>query len=230
MGRGGYHDRTEAGRALAAALADRLAGLNDSAAEPPLVLALPRGGVPVAVEVARRLAAPLDVLVVRKLGAPGREELALGAIASDVAGADGEGPIHLNRRIIDSLGVDEQTIRAIASRERDELRRRARAYRGDRPPPEVAARRVVLVDDGLATGATMLAAAEAMRAAGAAFILVAVPVGAPDTVRRLAGDPAVDEVVCPLQPQQFHGVGEWYQRFEQVDDDAVRRRLAEAWA
>lgn len=217
--RGGYIDREDAGHALASALGDRI-GLDR-----PIVLALPRGGAPVAAPVAGALGAPLDVLLVRKLGAPGREELALGAIASG-------GATHLNQEIIDALEIDDATLGAIAQRERAELARRERAYRGDRPPLEVRGRTVVIVDDGLATGATMLAAAEAMRAAGAARIIVAAPVGSPQTVDMLQASPAVDEVVCPLQPAFFAGVGAWYEHFEQVSDDevcaAIGRRGADA--
>lgn len=208
----GYQDRIEAGRALAAALRDRpgLAGA--------IVLALPRGGAPVALPVAAALGSQLDLALVRKLGAPGREELALGAIASG-------GAVHRNERIIDALGIDEATLASIAEREGVELRRRERAYRGDRAPLAVRGRTVVLVDDGLATGATMLAAAEAMRAAGAASIVVAVPVGSAETVAKVARSPAVDEVVCPLQPAGFMGVGQWYESFDQVTDDEVRAAL-----
>ena len=204
-----YEDRTHAGRALAEAVRNRVAR------DGVLVLALPRGGAPVAAPVAAALEAPLDVVVVRKLGAPGREELALGAIASG-------GARHLNHEIIGSLGVDAATIADIAEREEAELRRRERAYRGDRPALDVAGRGIVLVDDGLATGATMLAAAEAIRAAGASSIVVAVPVGAPDSVEKLERSPAVDEVICPMQPAMFMGVGQWYDRFDQVSDDEVR--------
>ncbi|MFG0273768.1 MAG: phosphoribosyltransferase [Phycisphaerales bacterium] len=209
---GRYHDRAEAGRVLAAALRDRsdLAGA--------MVLALPRGGAPVAASVAAALGATLDVALVRKLGAPGREELALGAIASG-------GALHRNERIIGALGVDEATLALVIEREREELRRRERAYRGDRPAFEVQGCTVVLVDDGLATGATMLAAAEAMRAAGAARIVVAVPVGSPEAVDKVASVTAVDEVVCPLQPTGFLGVGQWYDTFGQVTDDEVRAAI-----
>jgi len=207
-----YEDRMRAGRVLADAVEGR------TPSDGVLVLALPRGGAPVAAPVASALGAPLDVVVVRKLGAPGREELALGAIASG-------GARHLNRQIIDTLGVDATTIDEITERERAELERRERAYRGDRAALDVAGRRLVLVDDGLATGATMLAAAEAMRAAGAASIIVAVPVAAPDSVAKLQRSGAIDAVICPLQPPGFMGVGQWYDRFDQVSDDEVRAIL-----
>lgn len=210
--RGGYFDRESAGRALAQAV------MAETALDRPLVLALPRGGVPVAAPVAAALGAPLDALLVRKLGAPGREELALGAIASG-------GAVHLNREIIDALEIDDATLAAIADQERAELARRERLYRGERPALDVRGRAVVIVDDGLATGATMLAAAEAMRSAGASTVVVATPVGSPETVARLASSPAVDRVVCPLQPGGFFGVGQWYERFDQVSDDEVRATM-----
>ena len=210
-----YADRVEAGRVLAdhAAHWRQTPGL--------LVLGLPRGGVPVARELARGLAAPLDLLLVRKLGAPGQEELALGAIASGGARV-------INDGVVKQLGIDEATVERIAERERAELERRERAYRGDRPAPDLHGRTVFLVDDGLATGATMRAAVAAVASRDPERIVVAVPVAPPDTVRRLEGETA--ETICPLTPWSFGGVGGWYERFDQLTDDAVRAELEAAWA
>jgi putative phosphoribosyl transferase len=205
-----FVDRADAGRALAAEV-QRLA------LEPPvLVLGLPRGGLPVAAEVAAALGAPLDVLVVRKVGAPYNPEFALGAIASG-------GIVVRDRRPYGGLGAGGDEFEAAASKARDELERRERAYRAGRPPLELRGRTVVLVDDGLATGATMLAAVRAARAAGAARIVAAAPVGSPEAVDRLQGE--ADEVVIPLVPAGLMSVGEWYDDFTQVDDATVRRLL-----
>jgi len=183
------------------------------------VLALPRGGVPVAYEVARALRAPLDVLVVRKIGAPGHEELALGAIASG-------GVRVLNDETIAALGVDAQTLEAISERESEELRRREIAYRGALPPLDVAGRTVILVDDGLATGASMFAAVVAVRPRNPRSVIVAVPVAPADTCRALAAQ--VDEVVCIATPRPFRGVGAWYADFRQITDEEVREYLQRA--
>ncbi len=182
-----------------------------------VVLALPRGGVPVAFEVARALGAPLDVFVVRKLGFPGHEELAMGAVASG-------GTTVLNRELIDGRGVSDATIDVVIDRERRELERRDTAYRGDRPPPDVAGNTVVLVDDGLATGSTMRAAALAVRERRPARLVVAVPVGAPETCAELHD--VADDVVCALTPQGFDAVGRWYRDFTQTSDDEVSSLLA----
>lgn len=207
-----FDDRRAAGRALAGLLTE-YAGRDDL-----MVLALPRGGVPVAREVARALGAPLDVLVVRKLGAPGREELAMGAIAAGGARV-------LNEAVIRALGVDEQQLRSETERQREELERRERTYRGDRPWPELAGRTLIVVDDGFATGATMKAAVRALRLFEPREILVAVPV-APDTAEaemsRLA-----DRFVAVATPADFVAVGRWYRDFEQTTDDEVRQLLAQ---
>ena len=208
-----FRDRREAGRRLAAQLA--------AYAHRPdvIVLALPRGGVPVGYEVARALDAPLDVFLVRKLGVPGQEELAMGAVATG-------GMRVLNEQVVQGLRIPDYVIAAVAAKEEHELRRRERLYRGDRPPPDVRGRTVILVDDGLATGATMLAAAEALRRQQPARIVVAVPTGSPDTCDALRDH--VDEVVCAVTPEPFHSVGLWYQDFSQTTDDEVRALLADA--
>ncbi|HEX6105544.1 MAG TPA: phosphoribosyltransferase [Gemmatimonadales bacterium] len=205
-----FHDRTEAGQRLAEALAP-LAGAPDL-----LVLALPRGGVTVGAEVARRLGAPLDVILVRKLGVPGHEELAMGAIASG-------GVRILSEDVIDALGISDRDIAAVAAAEEDELERRERAYRGARSPLAVEDRTVILVDDGLATGSTMRAAAAALRSQHPRRLIAAVPVAPAQTCEALRGE--VDEVVCTRTPEPFHSVGEWYENFEQTSDEEVRRLL-----
>jgi predicted phosphoribosyltransferase len=205
-----YRNREEAGRELARALT--------SYRRRPdvLILALPRGGVPVACEIARELGAPLDVFVVRKLGAPGQAELAIGAIASG-------GVRVLNEDVVATLGVGQTDLERVTARELDELRRREAAYRHDRPTPSIAGRVVVLVDDGLATGATMRAAIAALRVQQPARIVVAVPVGARDTVREIGL--LCDELVCPLTPAGFGAVGEWYDDFSETTDEDVRRLI-----
>jgi putative phosphoribosyl transferase len=208
-----FRDRAHAGRLLAARLR-RHAGRPDV-----VVLGLPRGGVPVAAEVAERLRVPLDVFLVRKLGVPGHEELAMGAIATG-------GVRVLNEAVLAAAGVSGEDVAAATAREREELRRRERAYRDDRPPPDLRGRTVVLVDDGLATGATMRAAAAAARRQQAACVIVAVPVAAPDTCRELRAE--ADEVVCLATPEPFYAVGLWYERFAPTTDDEVRRLLARA--
>jgi putative phosphoribosyl transferase len=208
-----FRNRAEAGRALAAQLG-AYAGREDA-----IVLGLPRGGVPVAAEVARELGAPLDVFLVRKLGVPGREELAFGAIASGGARV-------LNRDVVASLGIDSETIEAVAAREQTELERRAEAYRGTAEPPEVRGRTAILVDDGLATGASMRAAVEAVRGLEPERVVVAVPAAAPQTCDELAAD--VDEIVCLLRPEPFFAVGMWYADFSETTDDEVRALLQEA--
>src|SRR5258705_10136213 len=206
-----FRDRREAGRLLAAKLT-AYANRPDV-----IVLALPRGGVPVADEVARALGAPLDVFVVRKLGVPGSEELAMGAVATG-------GVRVLNDQIVDRLGIPDHLVDAVAVREQQELSRRERLYRGGRPPPDVRGRAVILVDDGLATGATMHAAIHALRQQQPARIVVAVPTAAPETCEELRAE--VDEVICAVTPEPFHAVGLWYRDFSQTTDEEVRDLLA----
>ncbi|HXG39733.1 MAG TPA: phosphoribosyltransferase [Candidatus Limnocylindrales bacterium] len=208
---GRFRDRTEAGRRLASVLAPRYAGRDDV-----VVLALPRGGVPVGFEVARALDAPLDVFIVRKLGVPGHEELAMGAIASG-------GVRVLADEVIASVGATEAEIASVAERELRELERRERLYRGSRPAPHLEGKVVILVDDGLATGSTMRAAVAAVRRCNPARIVVAVPTGAPDTCRLLERE--ADEVVCLTTPEPFYAVGLWYERFEPTTDEEVRSLL-----
>jgi erythromycin esterase-like protein/predicted phosphoribosyltransferase len=208
-----FRDRNEAGRLLAKKLT-AYANRPDV-----LVLALPRGGVPVAYEIARALGAPLDVFVVRKLGIPGYEELAMGAVATG-------GVRVLNDQIVQRLGIPKYVIDAVAAREEQELARRERLYRGGRPPPDVRGRTVILVDDGLATGATMRAAVMALRQLQPARIVVAIPTGSPDTCEELRSE--VDEVVCAITPEPFLAVGHWYEDFSQTTDEEVRDLLAQA--
>jgi putative phosphoribosyl transferase len=206
-----YRDRRHAG----AELARRLGHLKD---QDVVVLALPRGGVPVGFEVARALDAPLDVFVVRKLGLPGHPEFAMGAIASG-------GVRVVNDEVVALYRIPERVVDAIASEEQTELERREHAYREGRPPLDARGRTVVLVDDGLATGSTMKAAVEAMRSLGPACIIVAVPVGSPDTCRELA---AVADVICARAPEYFAAVGQWYDDFRQTTDEEVRELLRAA--
>ncbi|HEX5556343.1 MAG TPA: phosphoribosyltransferase family protein [Gaiellales bacterium] len=205
-----YRDRVDAGVRLAESLS-AYANRPDV-----VVLGLPRGGVPVAAQVAWALGAPLDVFCVRKLGVPGDEELAMGAIATG-------GVVVVNDRVVSELGVPEHMLAGVAAAEREELERQERAYRGDRAPAPLAGRTVLVVDDGLATGATMRAAVQAVRAAGPSRVVVAVPVAAAETCQSLAAD--ADEVVCPLAPEDFRSVGGWYEDFSSTSDDEVRRCL-----
>jgi predicted phosphoribosyltransferase len=209
----GFRDRQEAGDLLA----QRLSAYRDLPGV--LVLGIPRGGVPVAAGVARALRAPLDVLVVRKLGVPGWEELAMGAITS------GGAPV-LDKAVLEKLGIDRAAIERVVARERAEVERREREYRGDRRPIDVRDRTVILVDDGLATGSTMRAAVMALRQRGPAAIVVAVPVAPPSTCAALR--PLVDQVVCVLQPSYFTAVGERYLDFTPTSDEEVRALLGEA--
>jgi erythromycin esterase-like protein/adenine/guanine phosphoribosyltransferase-like PRPP-binding protein len=206
-----FRDRREAGRQLAAKLS-AYANRRDL-----LVLAMPRGGVPVAYEIARALGAPLDVFVVRKLGVPGYEELAMGAVATG-------GVRVLNDGVVKQLGIPGHLIEAVAARELQELARRERLYRGGRPPPDVSGRTAILVDDGLATGATMHAAIQALRQQLPARIVVAVPTASPETCEEMRSE--VDDVVCAITPDPFHAVGRWYQDFSQTTDEEVRDLLA----
>jgi predicted phosphoribosyltransferase len=208
-----FPNRIEAGRQLAEKL-DKYAGREDV-----IVLGLPRGGVPVAYEVAKRLRAPLDVFLVRKLGVPGFEELAAGAIASG-------GVRVLNEDVMRAIPHADEVIEAVTAREAAELERREQIYREGRPPPDLRDRIVILVDDGLATGATMRAAVKALRQHGAAKIVVAVPVGPPDTCRELEEE--ADETICLSTPAFFQAVGQYYEDFSQTTDEDVRELLARA--
>jgi putative phosphoribosyl transferase len=208
-----FKDRRDAGRQLAARLG-AYAGRPDV-----LVLGLPRGGVPVAYEVAEALDAPLDVFLVRKLGVPGHEELAMGAIASG-------GVRVLNEDVLSDLRLPDAAIEAVAAREQQEMARREGLYRDARPAPEVQGRTVILVDDGLATGSTMRAAAVALRQQRPARLVAAVPVAAAATCGTLAS--VVDEAVCAVEPQPFFAVGLWYEDFSPTGDEEVRRLLARA--
>src|SRR2546421_642105 len=205
-----YRDRIDAGKQLAARLAD-YADRDDV-----LVLALPRGGVPVAYEVAKALRAPLDIFLVRKLGVPGHEELAMGAIATG-------GVRVLNDDAVEYLGIPSRVIDSVAANELRELERREREYRGDRPEPDVRGKTVILVDDGLATGSTMRAAAAALRQQNPARIIVAVPGSAPQTCDQYRM--GVDAIVCATTPEPFYGVGRWYKDFSQTTDEEVRDLL-----
>jgi len=211
LGEERFRDRHDAGRRLAGELGE-YAGRDDV-----LVLALPRGGVPVGAEVAQALGAPLDVFVVRKLGVPGQEELAMGAIASG-------GVRILNEEIVQSFGLTDDQVAAAAALEQHELERRESRYRAGRTDVEIAGHTVILVDDGMATGATMLAAAAAVRAQDPARLVIAVPVGPADTCAGMRE--VADEVVCALCPERLDAVGLWYDDFSQTSDDEVAEILA----
>jgi predicted phosphoribosyltransferase len=208
-----FRDRREAGRFLAGKLiayADR---------PDVLVMALPRGGVPVAFEVARALHAPLDVFLVRKLGVPGHDELAMGAIASG-------GVRVLNEEVVCGLRISSDVVDKVVAREKQELERRERSYRGTRPAPDVRGRTTILIDDGLATGSTMRAAIAALRQQHPARIVVAVPVGAPETCAGFQDE--ADEAICALMPDPFYAVGVWYRDFSQTTDREVHELLEQA--
>jgi predicted phosphoribosyltransferase len=215
MGERPYRDLRAGGRRLAGELG-AYGGRDDV-----LVLGLQRGGVPVAYEVALALGAELDAFAVRKLGVPGHKELAMGAIASG-------GVRVLNRDVIAAAGISPQELERVAGRELAELARAERAYRGDRPPAAIASRTAIIVDDGLATGATMRAAIEAVRNAGAASVISAVPVAAPQTAAAIAE--MADEFVCPLLPADFGAVGMWYRDFTPPEDEEITRLLRDAAA
>src|SRR5437764_1200521 len=207
-----FHDRLEAGRLLGEELTRRLGRAQDL-----IVLGLPRGGVPVAAEVAKALGAPLDVFIVRKLGVPGHEELAMGAIASG-------GVRVLNRDVLDYVRVTQQQLDAVAAREERELSRREAEFRGNRAPLDVRGRTVIIVDDGLATGSTMRAAVQALRAMEPKRVIVAVPVGAEQTCEEFRD--IVDEMVCLRTPEPFEAVGLWYDDFTQTTDAEVHALLS----
>lgn len=209
-----FYDRKDAGERLAQRLAERLPAY---AGRDVLVLALPRGGVPVAQPVAERLGAELDLLLVRKLGVPGHEELAMGAIAFGGARV-------LNQEAVDALAIPADVIDAVAERESRELDRRATLYRGDRAPPRVTGRTVIVIDDGLATGSTARAALEALRPMNPKLLILAIPVAPQATLNALAD--VADHVECLASPEPFHAVGLWYRDFTQVSDDQVRELLA----
>ena len=208
-----FSDRRQAGRVLAEHL------MHYSGRDDVIVLALPRGGVPVGFEVAQRLDAALDVFLVRKLGVPGHEELAMGAIASG-------GVLVLNESVVRGLGIPQKLIDQAARQEQAELERRERAYRGDRPIPQIAGRIAILIDDGLATGASMRAAAAALRKLNPARVVVAVPAAAPETCDEFRSE--VDEIVCAITPDPFYAVGAWYEDFSQTTDEEVRELLQRA--
>lgn len=208
-----FRDRAHAGRVLARALL-AYAGRDDV-----VVLALPRGGVPVATELARALGAQLDVFVVRKLGLPGHEELAMGAVAPG-------GVLVLDDRLVRGLGIPHEVLQETVEKELRELERREAAYRAGRPPLDLEGKTVILVDDGLATGATMRAAALALRKVKPARVVVAVPVASAETCDEFRAD--VDEIVCALTPSPFHAVGLWYDDFSQTSDEEVRELLRDS--
>ena len=208
-----FRDRTEAGKLLAAQLA-AYANQQD-----PIVLALPRGGVPVGFEIAQALHAPLDVIVVRKLGVPGQEELAMGAIATG-------GIRILNKDVVQFLNIPDEVIDEITVQELQELERREHSYRGERPAYVISGRTVILVDDGIATGATMHAAVAAIKQRQPTRIIIAVPTAAPSTCYEFAAE--VDEVVCVIRPEPFIAVGYWYRQFSQTSDEEVRSLLEQA--
>jgi predicted phosphoribosyltransferase len=206
-----FQDRSDAGRRLARALGS-FARRNDV-----MVLGLPRGGVPVAYEVARALEAPLDVFIVRKLGVPGHEELAMGAVASG-------GVRVLNEEVVSALQIETAVVDEVTDSERHEIQRREREYRGDAPAPDLSGRVVILIDDGLATGSTMMAAVRALRQRNPARLIVAVPVAASETCAALR--PEVDEMICLQTPEPFYAVGLWYEDFTQTSDAEVKELLA----
>lgn len=208
-----FRDRSEAGRLLGAVLASR------GIAPDPIVLALPRGGLPVGAEVANALKASLDVVVVRKLGVPWQPELAMGAIAG--------GACVLDRQLIFELGISDGEIEAIVARESEEVDRRERLYRAGRPAPDLRGRAVVLADDGLATGSTMAAAVRALRGVHPRTLIAAAPVGSSEACRRLTQE--ADECVCLVVPESFLAVGEWYIDFQQVTDEAVQEILTRSY-
>ncbi|MFL5549616.1 MAG: phosphoribosyltransferase [Gemmatimonadaceae bacterium] len=208
-----FLDRYDAGRRLATSL-QHYADRSDL-----LVLALPRGGVPVAYEVARALHAPLDVFLVRKLGFPGHPELAMGAIATG-------GVRIIDKQLVEMFGVSNEAIERVTASEQRELERREQLYRDGRPAPDVKGRTTILIDDGLATGSTMRAAVQALRQEGASKIVVAVPVAPPETCEAFRQE--VDDIICAVTPEPFQAVGIWYGNFNETSDDEVRELIARA--
>lgn len=208
-----FKNREDAGRKLANKLL-KYTHRNDV-----IILALPRGGVPVAYEVAKKLKVPMDVFLVRKLGVPGQEELAMGAIASG-------GVEVLNKDIVQSIGISRNTIDKVAEKEHKELERREKYYRGDRPKPEIKGKHVMLIDDGLATGASMRSAVRAVRSWNPAEVIVAVPTSAPDTCELFEYE--ADKIICLSTPEPFYGVGAWYEDFSQTTDEEVSDLLEKA--
>lgn len=217
MARTLYVDRAEAGRTLAAAVKKELAA---SMSGKPLVLAIPRGGVLVGRLVADALGADLDLVIPRKLGAQGNPEYAIGAVMHD-------GTLYLNPDALRITAASQEYIEAEKAREMKEATRRLRAYRGRRPEPSTSGRVVVVVDDGIATGATMTAALRWVRSQGASMVVAAAPVGPPSTLEELRGE--ADRVVCPRAPEPFYAIGAFYDSFDQVSDEAVERTLQECW-
>jgi len=216
-----YVDRADAGRRIAPAVADAISKRGFQG-NPPLVLGVPRGGMVVAVPIARELSGELDLALARKISAPHNRELAIGAVG------EGGAPV-FDERLIDRLGVDHSYLESATQTARHELERRAVHYRGDRPAPSASGRVVVVVDDGIATGATLRVTLDTICGQEPELLICAVPVGPPESARRIAG--VVDELVCPLQPRWFRAVGEWYESFEQTTDaevvailDAERKR------
>lgn len=205
-----FRDRKEAGRMLAKELAF-LKGVSGA-----IILAIPRGGVPVAYEVAERTGSALDIIVTRKIGAPGDPEFAIGAVGQD-------GEVIIDPGVSESLSVPERYVEEESARQAEEVRARMRKYRGERPYPDLHGRTVVIVDDGIATGYTMRAAAASAKRMGASRVVLAAPVGAPDSVAELWKH--ADQVVCPFMPPGFAAIGEFYEDFTQVEDDEVRRLL-----
>ncbi len=205
-----YRDRVDAGHKLADAL------LEYQQMKDVLVLALPRGGVPVAAVVARSLNAPLDVFIVRKLGVPGHQELAMGALAEG-------GKVFLNHEIIQQCRVTKQEIEAVTQKEKTELTRRQQQYRGERVMPDLKNKNIILIDDGVATGASLRVAIDTLKLFHPRKLIVAVPVADPEVVKALSL--LVDDFVCPLQPTVLNAVGNWYEQFPQVEDDEVKRLL-----
>jgi putative phosphoribosyl transferase len=208
-----FYDRHEAGKALAELLKTYFKKNNT------IVLALPRGGVPVAYEIAKILSIPLDVFIVRKLGVPGHEELAMGAIATG-------GTVVLNDEIVGDLRIPQSSIDHVIQSEQEELQRRESAYRNNKPFPSLTHKTVILVDDGIATGATIRAAIKALRQQKPASIIIAVPVAAHSACEEIAG--LVDKIVCPLKPHDFYAVGTWYENFLQTSDEEVSTLLAKS--